>query len=91
MPESVLSLENVKTVLTFKEIPVKIELSKFYCSYKNLELFCVFLQHLSTESQLINCESSAGISPLNNTPIAVFAESICMFTFIFQFSILLCF
>lgn len=90
MSESILPSGNLKIVLTFKGIPVKIELSRFYCSYKNLELFCGFFQHFSTEPQLINCDS-AGTSPLNNTPIAVFAQSICMFTFIFQPSFLLMF
>jgi len=42
MPESILRSGNLKIVLTFKGIPVKIELSGFIFPTKKLELFCIF-------------------------------------------------
>lgn len=64
-------------MLTYKEIPVRIQLSRFYFSYTDPQLF--YLQHLSAESQFINCESSTGICLSNSTPLAVFTGNICFY------------
>lgn len=57
-----------------------------YFSNTNLHLF--YLQHLSTESQFINCESSTGIYLSNITPLAVFIGDI-YFYILFQLPFLL--